>query len=113
MDANQFFSEGATYAIDQAIKGQTAFQMYDPLQQMVYNPEIRGNINGEAAIILPYEKTGFWGMWSEIQALFGADKKMVKANKFYWAEYDMLESMAFSILKSTQSVPIGGASVKV
>src|ERR1700733_1604039 len=113
MDANQFFSEGATYAIDQAIKGQTAFQMYDPLQQMVYNPEIRGNINGEAAIILPYEKTGFWGMWSEIQALFGADKKMVKANKFYWAEYDMLESMAFSILKSTQSVPIGGASVTV
>lgn len=113
MDANQFFSEGGIYAINNAIKGQTATQMYDPLAQMVFNPEIRGNIEGNASVILPYEKTGFWGMWSQLQSVWGADKKMVKANRFYWAEYDLLETMAFSILQSTAGLPAPGAPVTI
>ena len=77
MDYNKFFSEGGSYAIDQTIKGQTALQMYDPLSQMVFRPEIRGTISGEAAIVLPYQDSGLWGLWSQIQALFGTEKKMV------------------------------------
>lgn len=112
MDANQFFSEGGTMAINAAIKGQTATQMYDPLAQMVYKPEIRGNIGGQAAIVLPYQDSGFWGLWSQIQSVLGADKKTVKANTFYWAEYDIFETQAFSINGLIGSpVPIGGGSV--
>lgn len=113
MDYNKFFSEGGSYAIDQTIKGQTALQMYDPLAQMVYNPEIRGNISGKASIILPYADSGFWGLWSQIQSMLGADKKTVKANQFYWAEYDLYETQAFSVLKSSGGVPSGGTSVTV
>jgi|SRR5882762_201772 len=112
-DYNKFFSEGGSYAIDATIKGQTALQMYDPLAQMVFNPEIRGNISGEASIVLPYQDSGLWGLWSQIQALLGTDKKMVKANTFYWAEYDIFETAAFSVLKSSAGVPVGGQSVTV
>jgi len=105
MDANQFFSEGGSYAINQAIKGQTAFQMYDPLAQMVYKPEIRGNISGEAAIVLPYQDSGFWGLWSQIQSLLGLDKRTVKANTFYWSEYDLFETQAFGIIGNTGQQP--------
>lgn len=111
MDANQYFSEGGSYAINQAIKGQTATQMYDPLAQMVYKPEIRGSIQGEAAIILPYQDSGFWGLWSQIQSLLGAEKKTVKANTFYWAEYDLFETQAFSVLQVAGPVPAGGVAV--
>jgi hypothetical protein len=113
MDANQFFSEGGSYAINQAIKGQTAVQMYDPLAQMVYKPDIRGTIAGKAAIVLPYAKTGYWGLWSQIQSLLGLDKKMVKASTFYWAEYDIFETQAFSVLGVVGAPPSGGVAVTV
>lgn len=111
MDANQFFSEGGTMAIQSAIKGQSAVQMYDPLAQMVYKPDIRGNISGEAAIVLPYADSGFWGLWSQIQALLGLERRVQKANTFYWAEYDLFETQAFSILKNAGNPPAAGQSV--
>ena len=113
MDYNKFFSEGGSYAIDQTIKGQTALQMYDPLSQMVFRPEIRGTISGEAAIVLPYQDSGLWGLWSQIQALFGTEKKMVKASEFYWAEYDLFETASFSVLQAAGGVPAGGVAVTV
>lgn len=113
MDYNKYFSEGGSYAIDQTIKGQSGLQMYDPLAQMVYKPEIRGNIGGEAAIILPYQDSGLWGLWSQIQALYGTEKKMVKANVFYWAEYDIFETAAFSVLGTGGAPPTTSGPVVV
>lgn len=113
MNPNQYFSEAGNFNISDAIKGQTPHTFYDPLAQIVYRPEIRGNISGKASVILPYQDSGFWGLWSQIQALLGADKKTVKAREFYWAEYDLFETQAFSVWKSTNAVPAGGVAVTI
>lgn len=110
---NQFFSEAGTYNIDQAIKGQTPLSFYDPLKQMAYQPEVRKGSNGDIVAVLPYQDSGFWGLWSQIQAMLGADKKMVKANTFYWAEYDQFATVSFAVGKSNLAVPSGGIGVTV
>ena len=51
MNNNQFFSEGETYSIPQAIKGQTPLSFYDPLKQVAYQPEVRRGADGKIAII--------------------------------------------------------------
>ena len=89
---NQFFSEAATYSIDQVIKGQTPLTYYDPLKQIAYQPEIRRGGDGKISAVLPYAKTSLWGLFSQLMAKFGGDKKMVKARKFWWAEYDQFQT---------------------
>lgn len=107
---NQFYSEAGNFTIDAAIRGQTPLTLYDPLEQIGYRPDIRGNIGGTAAIILPYQDSGFWGLWSQIQSLLGGDKRMVKDREFYWAEYDLFETQAFSVNKANAA---GGAGAPV
>lgn len=110
---NQFFSEAGTFSIDQVIKGQTPLTYYDPLKQIAYQPEIRRSADGKIAAVLPYPKTSIWGLFSQLQARFGADTKMVKARKFWWAEYDQFQTFAFAVLKSNAAVPGGGVGVTV
>lgn len=110
---NQFFSEGATYSIDQAIKGQTPLTFYDPLKQIAYQPNIRRGGDGNISAILPYADSGFWGLWSQLQAVLGSDKKMVKSRNFWWAEYDQYATISFAIGKSNLAVPGAGAPVTV
>lgn len=110
---NQFQSEGATYSIDQAIKGQTPLAFYDPLKQIAYQPEIRRGSDGMISAVLPYAESGFWGLFSQLQAMLGSDKKTVKARNFWWAEYDQYATVAFSVNKSNVAVPAAGAPVVV
>lgn len=110
---NQFQSEGATYSIDQAIKGQTPLSFYDPLKQIAYQPAVRRGKDGDIVAVLPYQDSGFWGLFSQLQAMLGSDKKTVKASTFWWAEYDQFATVAFAVGKSALAVPSGGLSVTV
>ena len=110
---NQFFSEAGTYLIDDVIKGQTPLTFYDPLKQVAYQPEIRRGADGKIAAVLPYWDSGLWGLFSQLQAMLGSDKKMVKARKFWWAEYDQFQTFSFAVGKSNSGVPAGGVPVTV
>lgn len=97
---NQNFSGADSYLIDNPIAGQQPLAFYDALKQIAYTPEIRGRMGSKASIILPYEDTGFWGLLSQMQAaLTGTDYRTVMARKFYWAEYEMYETLSFAIAK--------------
>jgi hypothetical protein len=113
MNNNQFFSEGATYSIPQAIKGQTPLAFYDPLKQVAYQPEVRRGADGKIAAVLPYWDSGLWGLFSQLQSVLGSDKKMVKARKYWWAEYDQFQTYAFAIGKASGAVPGAGFPVTV
>lgn len=110
---NQFQSEAGTFSIDAAIKGQTPLAFYDPLKQIAYQPEIRKNGEGMISAVLPYADSGFWGFWSQVMSMLGGDKKMVKARKFWWAEYDQYATVSFAVGKSALAVPAAGAPVTV
>lgn len=110
---NQFFSEAGTFLIDDVIKGQTPLTFYDPLKQVAYQPELRRGSNGKIASVLPYMDSGLEGLFAQLQAKLGSDKKMVKARKFYWAEYDQFQTFAFAVAKSNAAVPSGGIGVTV
>ena len=110
---NQFFSEAGTFGIDGVIKGQTPLTFYDPLKQIAYQPDIRRGADGKIAAVLPYADSGLWGLFSQLQSVLGSDKKMVKARKFWWAEFDQFQTFAFAIGKSSLAVPAGGLSVTV
>jgi hypothetical protein len=113
MVLNNFASSTSTFHITDPIKGQQALALYDPLKQMVYRPELRAGAGGKPAIVLPYAETSLWGLMSQLQALFGADKKTVNAREFYWAEYDSWETLAFTVNRFTGAVPAGGTAVTV
>lgn len=98
---NQNFSGAGTYLMPGPIAGGQPLTFYDSLKQIAYTPEIRGRKGTEAAVILPYEDTGFWGLLSQMQAaITGTDFREVTARKFYWAEYEMYETMSFAIIKN-------------
>jgi len=110
---NQFFSEAGTFLIDDVIKGQTPLTFYDPLKQVAYQPELRRGANGKIASVLPYMDAGLEGLFAQLQAKLGSDKKTVKARKFYWAEYDQFQTFSFAVAKSGAAVPAGGIGVTV
>ena len=110
---NQFQSEAGTFSIDAAIKGQTPLAFYDPLKQIAYQPSIRRDSKGMISAVLPYKDSGFWGLFSQLQAVLGSDKKMVKARNFWWAEYDQYATVSFAIGKSNAAVPAAGVPVQV
>lgn len=113
MNPNQFFSEAGTFNIEDAIKGQTPQVFYDPLKQIAYQPAIRRNRDGKIGAVLPYWDSGLWGLFSQLSAVLGSDKKMVKARNFWWAEYDQFQTLSFAIGKSNLAVPAAGATVTV
>ena len=84
---NTILYAGNTYNIDAVIKGQTPLGMYDPLKQMVYQPDIRRNKDGKVAPVLPYSQTSLWGLFSQLQAKWGSDKKVVKASTYFYKSY--------------------------
>lgn len=110
---NQFFSEAGTWSIDQAIKGQTPLAFYDPLKQIAYQPEVRRGAGGKISAVLPHYDTGFWGLFSQLQAVLGSEKKTVRARKFWWAEYDQYQTVSFAIGKSSAAIPAPGVGVTV
>lgn len=110
---NQFFSEAGTWSIDQAIKGQTPLAFYDPLKQIAYQPEVRRGAGGKISAVLPHYDTGFWGLFSQLQAVLGSEKKTVRARKFWWAEYDQYQTVSFAIGKSAAAIPAPGVGVTV
>jgi hypothetical protein len=100
-DLNQNFSGAQSYMIPNPVAGQQPLTMYDSLKQIAYTPEIRARADGKASIILPYEDTGFWGLLSQLQsAITGSDYRKVMASEFFWAEYEMYDTLSFAIAKS-------------
>ncbi len=103
---NQNYSAGSTFMIPDPVKGQQPMTYYDSLKQIAYTPEIRGRDGSKASIILPYEDTGFEGLLSQLQAAIAMGQGMdspyrtVQARKFYWAEYEQYESLAFAVDKN-------------
>lgn len=110
---NTILYAGNTYNIDAVIKGQSPLGMYDPLKQMAYQPDIRRNKDGKIAPVLPYSQTSIWGLMSQLQAKWGSDKKMVRSNTFYHAEWEAFGTYVFAVNKSTDPVPAGGTDVTV
>lgn len=112
-NANQINYGGSMYNIDDVIKGQTVLTMYDPLKQIAYQPSIRRGADGKIAAVMPYAESSVWGLFSQLQAYLGSDKKTVNARKFYQAEYDSTGTYSFAIGKAAGAVPAAGASVTV
>jgi len=110
---NTILYAGNNYNIDAVIKGQSPLGMYDPLKQMAYQPEIRRNSAGKIAPVLPYAETSLWGLFSQLQAFWGSDQKMVGANTFYHAEFEAFGTYSFAVNKSSNAIPVGGAAVTV
>lgn len=101
MNYNQNFSEGGNFMIANPVKGQQPLTYYDSLKQIAYQPDIRARADGKASIILPYEETGFEGLLAQMQAaITGTNARTVQARKFYWAEYEMYETLSFAVLKN-------------
>lgn len=110
---NTIIYGGNTYNIDDVIKGQAGLAMYDSLKQIAYQPTIRRNAAGDVAAVLPYAQTSLWGLFSQLQAHLGSDKKTVKSRRYFYAEYEALGTYSFAVNKSGSAVPAGGVSVTV
>ncbi len=114
INQNQHFSGATNFYIDSPIKGQQQLAMIDPLRQIALRPELREGQPGVASIIMPYADSGFEGLFSQLQQMVGGPGyRTVMAKEFYWAQYEQLETLAFGVNKSVQSVPAAGASVTV
>lgn len=110
---NVFSCDAGTFSIADAINGQTPLVMYDALKQAALLPSLRANSDGMASIIMPYAEKTPEALFSQMQAAWGSENRVVKANEFYWLEYDSYDSLSFVVDKSTSSVPAGGAAVTV
>lgn len=111
---NVFSSGGETYNITDAIAGQTPLVMYDSLKQAALLPAIRTvRSTGMAQVIMPYDEKSPEALFSQLQASMGADNRTVKANQFYWLEYDNYDTLTFVVNQSGAGVPAGGAPVTV
>lgn len=104
---------GNTYNIDDVIRGQSEIAMYDPLKQIAYQPFIRRNQQGNIAAVLPYAQSGIWGLFSQLQAHLGSDKKVVNSRRYFYAEYEAFGTYAFAVNRSLAAVPAGGTAVTV
>lgn len=110
---NVFQCEAGTFAISDAIAGQTPLAMYDSLKQAALLPAIRANQNGMASIIMPYAEKTPEALFSQMQAAFGSENRTVKAREFFWLEYDSYDTLSFVVDKSAAAVPAAGAPVTV
>lgn len=110
---NVFSCDAGTFAIADAIEGQTPLVMYDALKQAALLPSLRSNANGMASIIMPYAEKSPEALFSQMQAAYGSDSRTTKANQFYWLEYDAYDTLSFVVDKSVAAVPSAGAPVTV
>jgi len=78
--SKRFTNDLGTFHIDEVMRGQSALMYYDTLAQIALNPSLR------EGVILSYETTGVEGLFSQLQALVKADKRVVATNPYYWAE---------------------------
>ncbi len=111
---NVFSCDAGSFSISEAITGQTPLVMYDSLKQAALLPAIReAKSGGGAMVIMPYDEKTPEALFSQMQAAWGSENRMVKAREFYWLEYDAYDTLTFVVDKSNASVPAGGAAVTV
>lgn len=98
-----YAEQGSLYFADR-INNQKVAALYDPLRQAALLPDLRRDSKGKIVTTLPYEDMGIEGMWSQLTSLFsgGGDRRTVKANEFYWAEYLMNDTFSFAVSKNGQ-----------
>jgi hypothetical protein len=101
----KFSCNSGTFSIDSCINGQTPLTYYDALAQVALQRSLR------EGTILCYNQTGVEGLFSQLQSLLGADKRVVKSNPFYWAEICGDFVITTTVKKSQDEVPSAGDSV--
>lgn len=111
---NVFSCDAGTFSITDAINGQTPLVMYDSLKQAALLPAIRQvRGGGKAQVIMPYDEKTPEALFSQMQAAFGSENRMVPAREFYWLEYDSYDTLTFVVNQSAVAVPAAGAPVTV
>lgn len=111
---NVFSCDAGTYSIQDAINGQTPLVMYDSLKQAALLPAIReARSGGGAMVIMPYDEKTPEALFSQMSAAMGVESRTVKANQFYWLEYDNYDTLTFVVNKSAVAIPAAGAPVTV
>lgn len=110
---NVFSCDAGSFSITDAITGQTPLVMYDALKQTSLLPAIRANANGMASVIMPYAEKTPEALFSQMQAAWGSENRVMPAREFYWLEYDAYDTLSFVVDKSLVAVPAGGAPVTV
>lgn len=111
---NVFSCDAGSFSISAAIAGQTPLVMYDALKQAALLPAIReARSGGGAMVIMPYDEKTPEALFSQMQAAWGSENRIAKANQFYWLEYDAYDTLTFVVDKSAVSVPAAGAPVTV
>jgi hypothetical protein len=107
MNGSQFKCGNSTFSIDQCINGQTPLTYYDALAQVGLQRSLR------EGTVLCYWDTGVEGLFSQMAAVLGQDKRVVKANPFYWTESCSDFAITVCVKKSEDAVPDPGDSVTV
>ena len=111
---NVFSCDAGTYSISAAINGQTPLVMYDSLKQAALLPALRQQRSGGGAmVIMPYDEKTPEALFSQMQAAWGSENRVVMAREFYWLEYDNYDTLTFVTNQSVAAVPAAGASVTV
>lgn len=111
---NVFSCDAGSFSITDAIAGQTPLVMYDSLKQAALLPAIReARSGGGAMVIMPYDEKTPEALFSQMQAAFGSENRSVKANQFYWLEYDSYDTLTFVVTKSGSAIPAANAPVTV
>lgn len=103
----RFQCDAGTFGIDQCMNGQTPLVYYDALAQVALQKSLRSEA------VLCYWGTGIEGIFSQLQAVWDSDTRMVKSNPFYWAEYCQDVTIFTTVLKASGSAPVTSAPVTV
>jgi len=92
--AASFTCSAGTFSIDECLSGQSTLPFYDPLAQIALRPDLR------QGTVLCYNQTSVEGLFAQLQASLGADKRTVKTNPFYWTEYCQDAQITLSVKKA-------------
>lgn len=109
---NVFSCDAGSFSIDAAIAGQTPLVMYDALKQAALLPDIRTvRSGGDAQVIMPWDEKTPEALFSQMQACFGSEDRVVPSREMFWLEYDSYDTLSFVVGQAAPGAP--GANVNV
>lgn len=103
---NVFSCDAGNFSIDQAIAGQTPLVMYDALKQAALLPDIRTvRSGGDAQVIMPWDERSPEALFSQMQAAFGSEDRVVPSREMFWLEYDAYDTLSFVVGAAAPGAP--------
>lgn len=103
--ATEFSCQSGTFSIDECLSGQSTLPFYDPLKQIALRPDLR------TSTVLCYNQTSVEGLFAQLGASLGADKRTVKTNPFYWTEYCQDTQITVTVKRAAAASSPGGQVV--